>query len=190
MAAQNIVFGQTVDLNSNTFTKTGYSFTGWAASAQGSVVYSNGGSYTMNTEGASLYAVWAVNTYTVSFNANSGSGSLDPVAQLYNTEITLPSVGFSKTGYSFLGWNTDPMATTPLMNYVVPAFNSTLYAVYSINQYTISFNANGGAGASSPITQNYGTTASLPTSGFTKTGYIFLGWSTNPRLLPPITPTP
>ena len=58
MEAQSIAYDSSANLTANAFTKTGYSFAGWATSANGNVVYTDTASYTMTTEGATLYAVW------------------------------------------------------------------------------------------------------------------------------------
>ena len=98
-----------------------------------------------------LYAVWKVNTYKITYNANGGSGA--PGVQSYtyaaSGTITLSSVKPIRTGYSFLGWSTNKSATTATYgagaayNRNITA-NVTLYAIWKINTYTITYNANGG----------------------------------------------
>ena len=151
-------------------TRTGYTLLGWSPSVPPTVPMVD----TVYT------AQWVANNYTVNFDANGGSGSAAPVTQAYGTQVTLPASGFSKTGHTFIGWNTSPGATTALSSYTIPANNATLYAVYSINQYTVTFDANGGLGSAAPVTQNYGTPVTLPATGFTKTGHTFIGWNTSP----------
>jgi len=65
MAAQTITFGDSAVLTVNGFLKTGYSFAGWATSSSGSVVYANEVSYTMVSEGDTLYAKWNENIMTL-----------------------------------------------------------------------------------------------------------------------------
>jgi uncharacterized repeat protein (TIGR02543 family) len=77
-------------------------------------------------------------------------------------------------GYTFSGWYSDAGLTTSYTFSVMSAQNITLYAKWTINQYTITFNSNGGI-AVNPITQNYGTAVSAPTQP-TRTGYTFSGW--------------
>ena len=67
----------------------------------------------------------------------------------------------------------------------MPAYSFTLYAKWTINQYTISFNSNGGTFVSS-ITQNFGTSVSQP-SNPTRTGYTFNGWYSDSGLTNPYT---
>ena len=168
-------YGSPVDLPGG-FTKDGYTFIGWNTTPGATTALT---SYNVPAEDSTLYAVYTVNQYTVSFNANGGAGSAEPVTQDYGTAVTLPTAGFAKTGYTFIGWNTDPGATTAIGSYTVPANNSTLYAIYEINQYTVTFDANGGTGSASPVTQDYNTAVTLPESGFAKTGYTFIGWNTD-----------
>ena len=79
-------------------TRTGYTFKGWATSASAtSATYSAGGSYTANS-GATLYAVWQINTYTVSYNANGGSGAPSAQTKTYGVNLTLSSTKPTRTG--------------------------------------------------------------------------------------------
>ena len=80
MSNQSMTYDQSKALTANAFSKTGYTFKGWATSASGSVAYSNSQSVKnlSATQGATvnLYAVWGANTYTITFNANGGTGSM------------------------------------------------------------------------------------------------------------------
>jgi len=144
-------------------TRTGYTLLGWSPSVPSTVPMVD----TVYT------AQWVANNYTVNFDANGGAGSAAPVTQGYGTQVTLPAAGFSKTGYTFIGWNTSPEATTALSSYTMPANNSTLYAVYEINRYTVTFDANDGTGGTSEL-MDYGSPISAPT--VTREGYTFAGW--------------
>lgn len=73
-SSQTKWYGKSLTLSTIKPTRTGYTFQGWATSASGSVAYSSGGSYTTNAA-VTLHAVWKVITYTVSYNANGGSGA-------------------------------------------------------------------------------------------------------------------
>ena len=98
--------------NESGLEKNGYDFRGWNTDASGTGTnYSAGSSYTV-TGDITLYARWipeSVNTYTVTFNANGGSGTV-PAAQTTSSglSITLPNEGgLSKDGFTFGGWSTD-----------------------------------------------------------------------------------
>ena len=166
--------GDAIPLPTKGFTKTGSTFIGWNTDPKATTTVVG----PLAISDMTFYAIYEINQYTVSFNANGGTGSATDVTQDYGTEVTLPTTGFAKTGYTFIGWNTTPGAVTALAYYKVPAGDSTLYAIYEINQYTVSFDANGGTGSAPNITQDYGTEVTLPAIGFAKTGYTFQGWNT------------
>ena len=138
-----------------TVTREGHTFTGWSPSVAATVP-ANDVTYT---------AQWSVNQYTVTFDANGGEGGTSG-KQDYGSTITAPTV--TREGYTFMGWSPSVAAT-------VPANDVTYVAQWSINQYTISFNSNGGT-AVDPITHDYGTAISAPAAP-TKEGYTFAGWS-------------
>ena len=103
---------QTLTLSSTKPTKTGHSFLGWSTSSSAtSATYSAGGSYTANSA-ATLYAVWKANTYTVTFNANGGSGAPSAQTKTYGETLTLSSTKPTRTNYNFKGWATSASATT------------------------------------------------------------------------------
>ncbi len=170
-------YGAPVVLPQTGFGKTGHSLAGWNTSPEASVALN---AYDVPDYDSVLYAVYTPNQYTIGFDANGGTGSVSPVTQLFGSPVALPTEGFAKTGYTFIGWNTVPGAAEALSGFSVPAADTTLYAVYTINQYTVSFDANGGTGSAAPVTQNFGTAVSLPAAGFAKTGYTFIGWNTEP----------
>jgi len=186
-AAQSVNSGSSIILPSgNGLTRTGYTFGGWNTSSAGTGTnYDANTSYTP-TGNITLYAKWNA-TYTVTFNANNGTGTA-PVAQTVNagTSITLPGgSGLTRTGYTFSGWNTYSDGTGT--NYdastsYTPTGNVTLYAKWnSTATYTVTFNVNSGSGtAPSAQTVTSGTNITLPSgSGLTRTGYTFGGWNTN-----------
>lgn len=121
-------------------------------------------------------------TYTISFNANGGSGAPSSQTKTHGVTLTLSSAKPVRTGYTFLGWSTSSTATSATYSaggsFTINA-NTTLYAVWKINTYTISFNANGGSGAPSSQTKTHGSTLMLSSTKPTRTGYTFLGWSTS-----------
>ena len=87
------------------FQRVGYTFGGWAKTADGAAIYRNSDIVTL-TKDVTLYAVWKANTYTVVFDANGGSGSMDKLKMTYDVSADLPANAFSKTGCDFVGWNT------------------------------------------------------------------------------------
>lgn len=127
---------QTLTLSSTKPTRTGYSFLGWSTSSTAtSATYSAGGSYTANAA-ATLYAVWKANTYTVSYNANGGSGAPASQTKTYGVSLTLSSTKPTRTNYTFKGWGTSASATT--VSYAAGASYTTnsaitLYAVWELS---------------------------------------------------------
>ena len=145
-------------------TRTGYTFKGWYDNENltGSPVTAIGGAETGNKE---YWAKWEINQYTITFDTNGGS-EIAPITQDYGTEITVPADPTRK-GYIFKGWDKEIPET-------MPADNITVKAQWEINQYTITFDTNGGSEIA-PITQDYGTAITAPDNP-TRKGYTFKGW--------------
>ena len=153
----------------NGFTREGHSFVGWSTNSTGSTVsYASGQPMTNLTAEAdgeyNLYAVWRVNSYTVTFDANGGEGGTS-VTQDYGTALVAPTV--TRTGYTFKGWS-------PAVPATVPGGNVTYVAQWTKNQYIVTFDANGGSGGWSR-SMDYGAAITAPT--VTRTGYTFAGWA-------------
>ena len=145
-------------------TRTGYTFKGWYDNENltGSPVTAIGGAETGNKE---YWAKWEINQYTITFDTNGGS-EIAPITQDYGTEITAPD-NPTRKGYTFKGWDKEIPET-------MPADNITVKAQWGINQYTITFDTNGGSEIAS-ITQDYGTKITAPDNP-TRKGYTFKGW--------------
>jgi len=154
-------------------TRTGYTFKGWYDNENltGSPVTAIGGAETGNKE---YWAKWEINQYTITFDTNGGS-EIAPITQDYGTEITVPADPTRK-GYTFKGWDKEIPET-------MPAENITVKAQWEINQYTITFDTNGGSEIA-PITQDYGTEIASPANP-TRKGYTFKGWDKEiPKTMP------
>ncbi len=146
-------------------TKTGYTFKGWkqdgAGEAQMAVTIATG-----STGNKAYTATWQINQYTITFDSNGGS-TVPSITQDFASAVTAPAAP-TKTGYTFAGW-------TPAVPSTIPAENVTVTAKWTINQYTITFDTDGGSAVPS-ITQDYGTAVTAPADP-TKTGYTFAGWT-------------
>jgi uncharacterized repeat protein (TIGR02543 family) len=127
----------------------------------------------MPAENITLYAKWDANQYTITFDSNGGS-AVASITQDYNTTVSAPNEP-TKEGYTFNNWYLDNELTQVYTFTTMPAENITLYAKWTINQYTITFESNGGSAVAS-ITQDYNTTVSAPNEP-TKEGCVFNGWS-------------
>lgn len=178
---QTKYYGTDITLSSTVPTRTGYNFKGWSTSSTAtSATYSAGGKYTSNSN-ATLYAVWELKTYTVSYNANGGSGAPSNQTKSYGVDLTLSSTVPTRTGYTFQGWATSSTGSVAYAAGSKYTSNSaiTLYAVWEIIVYTISYDANTGSGAPASQTKNHGATLTLSSTIPTKEGYEFIGWGTS-----------
>ena len=123
----------------------------------------------------------AKTAYTITYMLNGGAGSIPPQTKWYGTDLTLHSMKPTQTGYTFLGWSTSASATTATYSaggkYTANA-NAILYAVWKINTWTVTFDANGGSGAPAKQTKTYGVTLTLPSTIPIKQNHAFLGWGT------------
>ena len=160
--------------------RTGHKFIGWSTSAGGGVVYHPGANYTANAS-AILYAVWQINTWNISYNANGGSGAPGSQTKTYGQTLTLSSTRPTRTGYTFKGWATSAggvVAYQPGGSYTNNV-GAMLYAVWEIIVLTVSFNAtaNGGSVSEASRRVNYGDrVGGLP--GAQRQYYKFMGWFT------------
>ena len=120
-------------------------------------------------------------TYTVSYDANGGSGAPQSQTKVEDVSLTLSSTVPTRTGYTFLGWATSKTATSSEYHaggsYTSNA-GVTLFAVWKANTYTLSYDANGGSEAPASQTGTYGSSISISTEKPTKVGYTFTGWNT------------
>ncbi|MBQ8765976.1 MAG: InlB B-repeat-containing protein [Clostridia bacterium] len=283
-SSQTKNFNEALTLSSTKPTRSGYTFLGWSTSSTAtSATYSAGSNFTTNAN-TTLYAVWKANTYTISYNANGGSGAPSSQTKYHNQNLTLSSTVPTRIGYIFVGWGTSSGDTTvdyyaggtytqnsaitlyaiwtpqnidicidgnPNNRYLTLTFgdidsanyylsisesygnpisysysasnsnvdcylgilNSVNQATFSIyaestgettitisvkdattdtvldtinvyvtintKEYTVSYNANGGTGAPSSQTKYHNQSLTLSSTVPTRSGYTFLGWTTN-----------
>ena len=124
--------------------------------------------------------------YTVKYNSNGGSGTMSNSTFTMDLYETLTSNSFTRTGYTFAGWNTkaDGSGTSYSDKASVKNLTSTdggtvtLYAQWEANTYTVKFNSNGGSGSMSSMSMTYGTSSTLTANSYSLTGYTFAGWNT------------
>ena len=167
-------------LTTNTFTRAGYTFTGWNTIAVGGgTPYADGAIYPFNAD-TTLYAQWvALGSHTVTFNSNGGSGSMG--TQSNNVAAALTINAFTFAGYSFSGWSlTSGVAAITYANGASYPFaaDTTLYAQWSANPtHTVTFIGNGSDGGSTPPETSTASVALTP-NGFTFTAHSFSNWNT------------
>ena len=180
-STQSVYYGTSTALSSTIPTRTGYTFLGWSTSSTAtSASYSAGSKYSF-TAATTLYAVWKIDTYAVSYNANGGSGAPSNQTKTHGTALTLSSTIPTRNGYDFLGWATSAtgsVAYQPGSTYTSNAALS-LYAIWEAHTYTITYDANGGSGAPATQTKTHDVSLTLSSQVPIREGYEFLGWGTS-----------
>ena len=158
----------------------GHIFYGWYDAQAGGKQYVDGnGNSTARydkTENCTLYAIWSdAPLCTVTFDPNGGIlAGKNTSEQRSNDSVQYKPDDPTREGHSFLGWYQDPACTQRWDFDDWVTGNMTLYAGWSILDYTIHFDTAGGSEIGH-ITQDYGTAITAPAAP-TKTGYTFIGW--------------
>ena len=182
--------------------KTGYQFLGWTIGQEGSGSFMTGvkdfsSNIADDDATIQLYANWAPITYNISYNLNGGTnGSSAPISGTFDNTITISNP--TRTGYTFTGWTANGLDTstaycglnqwtdssikvseTSFKNLRSTSGTVTIIANWNANKYTVQYNGNGNTGGSTASqTFTYDQTSTLQYNGFTKTGYVFIGWNT------------
>jgi uncharacterized repeat protein (TIGR02543 family) len=175
-------------LANTTISRTGYDFVSWNTKADGTGTdYAPSAIYSGVISDVTLYAKWKAQNYTLSYNANGGTGS-DSETITYpsstHTLKSLASTGIARVGYDFLGWNSNNTGTGTNYNVggtITGLTNQTVYANWQAQVYTLTYTANSGVGSGSDSI-TYPTTSfsvkSPEALGISKDQYVFLGWNT------------
>ncbi|MCR0248129.1 MAG: InlB B-repeat-containing protein [Clostridium sp.] len=158
-------------------TRIGHTFVGWYTKASGGTKITK--ETTMPLNGATYYAHWTINEYTVTFDSNGGS-ECDPIKKDNNTKLgTLPIP--TKVGYTFLGWFTELEDGTQITkDTLMPVDGTTYYAHWKINTYTVKFETDGGTTIES-MTVEHGDKLEMPADP-EKEMYHFRGWYSDKEL--------
>jgi len=180
-AAQSKAPGVNLTLSSQVPTWTGYTFLGWNTKADGTgTSYNPGGTYSSDAN-ATLYAIWQVTTYTVSFDANGGSGAPADQTKTYGQGLALSSTEPTKTGYTFSKWNTKADGTgtdyNPGDTYTGNA-DLTLYAIWEALTFTVTYDNNGHGTAPEAQTKSYNVDITLAAAITGVTGGTMTEWNT------------
>lgn len=192
--------GRSYTLTGNAFKKKGYVMTGWSEVPGGEKIFANKASVRddmlnldttdLGDVGITLYAQWTPINYTVVYNGNGGKTAAGlktaGVPMRYDTPAELESGDiFSRTGYTFLRWNSKSggTGTNREAGQTVQNLSSTnnakvtLYAIWRPNTYTINFDGNGAdAPVPAPKAAKYNTSVKLPANTAWKFGHRFIGW--------------
>ena len=193
------------NINSQTPTRKGYTFTGWNTKADGSgvKVYDvngaciNGCGYWENnvykgTTDLKVYAQWKANTYTITYNSNKPSnasnnitGSTPNSTHTYDEPKNLTKNGYGLKGWTFTGWNTKADGSGQSYKDQQSVVNLAekqgsivvLYAQWRPNTYTIKYEGNGATSGSTPDSNmTYDKPGELNKNGFKKDNATFIGW--------------
>jgi uncharacterized repeat protein (TIGR02543 family) len=162
--------------------RAGYTFAGWYDNEDFS-----GNPVTAIPQGSmedkTFYAKWTGIAYTVEYNANGGSGTTTSSTHSYGTPQNLSVNGFTKTGYTFAGWNTqadgdasysDGQSVSDLSS--IQGATVNLYAQWTVTTYTISYELYGGINAAENLTAYTVETPTITLTVPTRAGYSFHGW--------------
>ena len=200
-----------IDVDSNPFTRSNYTFIGWAISPDGDVVYQSGDVISFTEGGCqNLYAQWIEDdkhSYSVIYNGNGGQlsggelsyGDSENITDTYATRhnVTVDENPFVYHNYAFTGWNTaaDGSGTAYSPEELIKLTSSdntvTLYAQWEENDkydYALIYNANFGESPatrtdSESVQQTYAAsyTFRVDANSFVRENYTFLGWATAPE---------
>ncbi|MCR5522243.1 MAG: InlB B-repeat-containing protein, partial [Clostridia bacterium] len=183
---QTKIHGKTLTLSSTKPTRTGYTFNHWDAWPNGGgASYMPGGQFTYNDD-STLYAIWEPHTYTVSYNANGGTGAPSSQTKTYGVDLKLSNQIPTRTGYTFLGWSKSSTATTATYPYAgtyTDNAGATLYAVWQVKSYTLTYILSGEVYQTT--TYNYGASVEPAPTPPERDNMTFAGWTTaTPKIMP------
>ena len=186
---ESVITGNTLNLSEYSISKNGYTFLGWYLSSDKGNTFTTKitGDYIFDSN-TKLYANWVVNEYDVCYNDNFVTELPDMQHATFEQQFNISEFIPVRTGYTFLGWATEENSNvvTYLPGASVQKLSNidkdvvNLYGVWAANNYSIKYHANGGSNAPA-IQENlaYGEDVQLSTKEPGRTGYAFLGWSTN-----------
>ena len=191
MPNQDFEFGKEDTLDEVWFVNGLKNFVGWATSSTSKAIYCDMAKVvnltSINNGVFELFAVWTdQNVYQVKFNANGGAGFMNNQPFAYQDEQSLNDNLFSKTGFTFAGWNTKLDGSGTSYQNAVSVNNLTttpndvvnLYAVWQENTYKINFDANGGEGEMSSQEFRYTELKKLSKNLFYNQDLEFACWNT------------
>jgi uncharacterized repeat protein (TIGR02543 family) len=197
--ATNYNIGQRVSIKSNSglLARTGYTFAGWVTSADGTGTAVNSGeTIEVGSQSINLYPKWTANTYTFTYNLNGGSSDTSTVQATWtvgNSDVTLPTTGITRTGYTFGngsgGYWSSTQGGAAVANTYSNIGNVTLYAIWTVKTIAYSFSKGTADGLTianfpSNSSNTFGSTITLPdltgtTVTISSNTHLFSGWSFN-----------
>ena len=190
MSPQELTYDTPQKLETNTFARTDWQFTGWNTEpAGGGTSYEDGQEVCNLTAGGSitLFAQWEHDYYTILFDRNSedAEGEMPDARVNTNCRYELPPCNFWRRGYTPESWNTKPdgsgrrYETDEIIENAAPKGETlVLYAQWKPNTYNVHFDANGGNGSMQDQKFTYDVPQRLAAAGFSKKHYALSGWNT------------
>lgn len=189
--------GDTVTISQNSFDRPGYTFTGWSTSKRGDPSLQPGDKHTLEPRTTTVWAQWKADPAHLVYNSNIGTvgSETKTVDGVVDQTLTVIANPFTRTGYTFTGWNTQAdgrgraytagngfrLVADPKSN---PVNTSVLYAQWRINRVTLKFDPNGGTGGYPDITADAFTTVTIPADAkepkVQRPGFRFTGWAMKP----------
>lgn len=162
---QNKKAGEAVTLSGTIPTREGYAFLGWATGRDATEAeYYGGNEYTEDAD-IMLYAVWEANKHTVTYLVDGAVYTIKTYD--YNTLIDAEPEP-QREGHTFSGWSDIPIH--------MPNEDVEVTGSFSVNSYTVTFDANGGENPPAEIEATYGTEITLPSVQPTRENANFVGW--------------
>ena len=169
--------GASVKLNNGTaFNLKGYLVDGWRDGPNGTEIVPAGSSVTLDKDTV-FYAEWVPKTYQITYLLAGGTVTGNPESYtIESSNITLKNP--ARTGYTFTGWSGTDLSGSNNTDVTIQAGSTgdrEYTAHWTVEDYKVTLNGNGGSGGTDLTTYTYGTGISLPTD-WTRTGYSFEGW--------------
>ena len=175
--------GDTPTIGQNGWTIDGYTFAGWATSPDGSGArYAPGARWTANGT-LTLYAQWTPGQASLTYDGNGATGGkTDPQNGVTDQRVNVRQNGFTRDGYAFTGWNTQPdgrgQAWAPDAVWTLHG-TGVLYARWRGNQQRLNYHGNGNTGGNTESQDGRtGDVLDTRANGFTRDGYEFVEWNT------------
>ena len=176
-------YGKSVPLPQTSLTKEGYNFMGWSLTSGGTVL---AGDYEVVVKKETyVYALWKIKTFKIRYDGNGVLSAPAPQTKTYGKDLTLAGKMNRSGGYIFVGWSEDKNARTAeyqAKGIFTKNADTTLYAIWAEEAYTITFDANGGTNAPASKIKAKGQPLALTFTNKEiplKSGYTCLGWATS-----------
>ena len=173
----NYTFGTpAATLPSAGITRQDYTFSGWSSSATASTGVLN---FTPSGN-IQLHAVWVTSIYRLTFDAGSGFSDTATAKVTIGQAIALPSA--TRANYTLLGWSTQQSGGTARAagSSFTPSADATLFAQWTLQIFTVTFDGNHGTPSQTSATMTYGSSTPIALPSATRSNYVFNGWYSDP----------